>query len=538
MQKNKDISFFSLFTDYNIDDVLDVVEKLPKEDFELLIKAFGEDLTILDRTKLTDIEYKQLINICRNEIVKNLEKNVDDFNKDKFEELVQIEEDDIILEDYDLSTKRQRIKRTSKAYLSDNVFRDRFSNLPYKKLSPQEEIDFMKKLKLSYYEDVDLEKQKLYIKYYGEIFPDWYKQYNEAEGIHKKELLDKAIEQSYLYRDEFIYNNIRLVIHFAKNFSGADAMENLCQEGIIGMMRAIEKFDIEKGYRFSSFAKKSIWRTIATYLYNTKRTIRITGKKVEMIFKLNKIETDYMQKYREKPSDEVLMEKMGINQKQLDELKRCKKLGKTTSLDEPVNDDEKSGTFGDFIEDKNAEFEEKVTSSMMLDFLIDKIDGIDLSPRDKRVVYMRYGIKYFDKPYSYSDVAKEFGISVERVRQIEARLLTRLKEKLVLEYRKEEKVVKKKPIYNFKVKETLEERMQDEEFSRIREGLQYCDLNMLDSQTRYIISKIYGLDGICLTDATLAERLGYSLQEIIDIEKGALRKLDLLDCAKSLGKIL
>ena len=80
---------------------------------------------------------------------------------------------------------------------------------------------------------------------------------------------------------------------------------------------------------------------------------------------------------------------------------------------------------------------------LLLDFLIDKIEGIDLSPRDKSVVYMRYGIKYFDQPYSYSDVAKEFGISVERVRQIESRLLTKLKEKLVLEYRKEEKVVKK-----------------------------------------------------------------------------------------------
>ena len=138
------------------------------------------------------------------------------------------------------------------SFVSDSIFHDRMQNIPYRKLPKKLETIYIKRAKLSYYdENLPEELKELYIDYYGETDPKFKEAYESAEGIEKEEILNCAIEKSMYYRDEFLANNQRLAMKIAWRYVGFDMIEDLFQEGMEGMIKALEKFDVSQKNRFS-----------------------------------------------------------------------------------------------------------------------------------------------------------------------------------------------------------------------------------------------------------------------------------------------
>lgn len=420
-------------------------------------------------------------------------------------------------------------KEYNMGYVSNDIFKDRFTNLPYKRLTVKEEKRILKVIKLSYYDEVDEETQKKYIDYYGKMFPDWYKEYNEADEESKNILLNQAIEKSLEYRDAFIKNNMRFVIYIARKYYRFDSLENLCQEGMTSLIKAIKYFDFNMGYKFSSFAHKSIVRHLRRYIEDNCNIIRIPNKKIETINRMASFEDNEMKKTGVNPSDEELMEKFNLNKNQLTELKRCREIIRITSLDESVGE-EKDTVLGELVEDRKSRFEEKIYNTMMDKELIKKIDEMKLSVTEKEVIYRHYGVKDYEEPCSFSDIAKDFGVTVGRIRQIESRALRKIRNELVREQLKEtveeeQKDEEKKEQLKFKEAKSFSEKIKDPDFRYLRESILCSNLRMLTDNERYVLKKVYGLNHTCLSDELIALNLNLTVEDVNKIEKRALNKL-------------
>jgi RNA polymerase primary sigma factor len=256
---------------------------------------------------------------------------------------------------------------------------------------------------------------RMYLKEIGRI-----KLLTREEEIDLAQRVEKG---SLLAKKKLTTSNLRLVVSIAKKYIGRGmSFLDLIQEGNKGLIRAVEKYDWKKGYKFSTYATWWIRQAITRAIADQARTIRIPVHMVETINKLIRISRRLMQELGQEPTPEEIGKEMELDPIKVREIMKVSQ--KTTSLETPIGDDEDS-YLGDFIPDETSVGPYDLASKRLLKDNLEEVLAA-LSDREARVLRMRFGLQG-KRPMTLEEVGREFGVTRERIRQIEAKALRKLK---------------------------------------------------------------------------------------------------------------
>ena len=283
----------------------------------------------------------------------------------------------------------------------------------------EEDIDEEDLLNGTYTDDITDDSVRMYLREIGKI---------PLLSIEEEnELAKKAMEGNQRAKDKMAEANMRLVVSIAKRYAGRGLeLLDLIQEGNTGLLRAVDKFDPSKGFKFSTYATWWIRQAITRAIADQARTIRIPVHMVETINKLMRTQRRLTQELNREPTNKELAKEMDMDVEKIEYIQKIKQ--DITSLDAGVGRDGEEGeesTLGDFIEDEDTASPEESATVQLLKEQVREILST-LSDRERKILEMRFGLNG-TKSHTLEEVGLEFAVTRERIRQIEAKALMKLK---------------------------------------------------------------------------------------------------------------
>ena len=249
----------------------------------------------------------------------------------------------------------------------------------------------------------------------------------ESLGLKERRALQRVVSDGNAAKDHMVRANLRLVVSIARRYDRKELqLADLIQEGNIGLMHATEKYDFQKGFKFSTYATWWIRQAMTRALADQGRNIRIPGHMMEIVNRIHRVERELQAELGRDPSPEEVAARSDLSVERLLEVMQI--AIPTSSLDAPVGVDTDDLTVGDTIANPNSADDPQETTErlQLIEAIADMLQG--LPERDKEILAMRFGIeKYAGRPHKLEDVAKKMKVTRERVRQIEQKTLARLR---------------------------------------------------------------------------------------------------------------
>jgi len=285
-------------------------------------------------------------------------------------------------------------------------------------LEDEEEIDDETLNNNQYFDDISDDSVRLYLREIGKI--------PLLTGEEELALAKKVVAGDKKAKDKMAEANMRLVVSIAKRYSGRGLdFLDLIQEGNTGLLRAVEKFDPDKGFKFSTYATWWIRQAITRAIADQARTIRIPVHMVETINKLLRTQRRMTQELNREPTIEELAKELEMEPEKVEYVIKIKQ--DITSLDAGVGRDgeDEDSVLGDFIEDEDGRTPEESATDQLLKEQVQSVLST-LSDREQKIIKMRFGLEN-GKSHTLEEVGQEFAVTRERIRQIEAKALAKLR---------------------------------------------------------------------------------------------------------------